>query len=135
MAFTIAHNIEKVNIKTAQMSINKLTSKTIKQIPVVLGEADIIKSIILLPGVTSAGEGASGFNVRGGAVDQNLILLDEAIVFNSSHVFGSLYIYILSHFTLYSSISLYFVHTPQSTIPHHNIQYTLHVHYYTPHFT
>jgi hypothetical protein len=84
----IESNIEKVNIKTAQMSINKLTSKTIKQIPVVLGEADIIKSIILLPGVTSAGEGASGFNVRGGAVDQNLILLDEAIVFNSSHVFG-----------------------------------------------
>ena len=84
----IESNIEKVNIKTAQMSINRLTSKTIKQIPVVLGEADIIKSIILLPGVTSAGEGASGFNVRGGAVDQNLILLDEAIVFNSSHVFG-----------------------------------------------
>jgi len=76
----IESNIEKVNIKTAQMSINKLTSKTIKQIPVVLGEADIIKSIILLPGVTSAGEGASGFNVRGGAADQNLILLDEAIV-------------------------------------------------------
>ena len=84
----IESNIEKVNIKTAQMSINRLTSKTIKQIPVVLGEADIIKSIILLPGVTSAGEGASGFNVRGGAADQNLILLDEAIVFNSSHVFG-----------------------------------------------
>jgi len=84
----IQNDIEKVNIKTAQMSSNKLTSKTIKQIPVVLGEADIIKSIILLPGVTSAGEGASGFNVRGGAADQNLILLDEAIVFNSSHLFG-----------------------------------------------
>jgi hypothetical protein len=68
--------------------VNKLTSATIKQIPVVLGEADIIKSLILLPGVTSAGEGASGFNVRGGAADQNLILLDEAIVFNSSHLFG-----------------------------------------------
>ena len=84
----IKSNIEKTKIKTAQMSVNKLTSKTIKQIPVVLGEADIIKSIILLPGVTSAGEGASGFNVRGGSADQNLILLDEAIVFNSSHVFG-----------------------------------------------
>ena len=70
------------------MSTNTLTSKSIKQIPVVLGESDIIKSIILLPGVTSAGEGASGFNVRGGSADQNLILLDEAIVFNSSHVFG-----------------------------------------------
>ena len=84
----IKSNIEKVNIKTPQMSVNKLSAKTIKQIPVVLGEADIIKSIILLPGVTSAGEGASGFNVRGGSADQNLILLDEAIVFNSSHVFG-----------------------------------------------
>ncbi|WP_435415957.1 TonB-dependent receptor [Polaribacter aestuariivivens] len=84
----IESNIEKLNIRTPQMSVNKLTAATIKQIPVVLGEADIIKSLILLPGVTSAGEGASGFNVRGGAADQNLILLDEAIVFNSSHLFG-----------------------------------------------
>ena len=84
----IESNIERLNIRTPQMSVNKLTSKTIKQIPVVLGEADIIKSLILLPGVTSAGEGASGFNVRGGSADQNLILLDEAIVFNSSHLFG-----------------------------------------------
>jgi hypothetical protein len=84
----IESNIEKLNLKTPQMSVNNLTSSTIKQIPVVLGEADVIKSLILLPGVTSAGEGASGFNVRGGAADQNLILLDEAIVFNSSHVFG-----------------------------------------------
>jgi hypothetical protein len=84
----IESNIEKINIRTPQMSVNKLTSATIKRIPVVLGEADIIKSLILLPGVTSAGEGASGFNVRGGAADQNLILLDEAIVFNSSHLFG-----------------------------------------------
>ena len=84
----IEANIENLNVRTPQMSVNKLTSATIKQIPVVLGEADIIKSLILLPGVTSAGEGASGFNVRGGAADQNLILLDEAIVFNSSHLFG-----------------------------------------------
>ena len=84
----IEADIEKINIRSPQMSVNKLTSATIKQIPVVLGEADIIKSLILLPGVTSAGEGASGFNVRGGSADQNLILLDEAIVFNSSHLFG-----------------------------------------------
>lgn len=84
----IQTDIEKLNIKSPQMSVNKLTSASIKQIPVVLGEADVIKSITLLPGVTSAGEGASGFNVRGGAADQNLILLDEAVVFNSSHVFG-----------------------------------------------
>ncbi|MCL7762913.1 TonB-dependent receptor [Polaribacter sp. Z014] len=84
----IEGNVENLNVRTPQMSVNRLTSATIKQIPVVLGEADIIKSLILLPGVTSAGEGASGFNVRGGAADQNLILLDEAIVFNSSHLFG-----------------------------------------------
>eukprot|EP00560_Eucampia_antarctica_P009684 CAMPEP_0197829888 /NCGR_PEP_ID=MMETSP1437-20131217/6445_1 /TAXON_ID=49252 ORGANISM="Eucampia antarctica, Strain CCMP1452" /NCGR_SAMPLE_ID=MMETSP1437 /ASSEMBLY_ACC=CAM_ASM_001096 /LENGTH=157 /DNA_ID=CAMNT_0043431901 /DNA_START=464 /DNA_END=934 /DNA_ORIENTATION=- len=56
--------------------------------PVVLGEVDVIKSITLLPGVTNAGEGSSGFNVRGGGADQNLILLDEATIFNSSHLFG-----------------------------------------------
>nr|WP_025740048.1 TonB-dependent receptor [Aquimarina pacifica] len=84
----ITENVEKLNIRNPQMSVNKLSSATIKQIPVVLGESDVIKSIILLPGVTSGGEGASGFNVRGGASDQNLILLDEAIIFNSSHLFG-----------------------------------------------
>jgi hypothetical protein len=84
----IEADIERINLRSPQMSVNNLTSATIKNIPVVLGEADIIKSLILLPGVTSAGEGASGFNVRGGAADQNLILLDEAIVFNSSHLFG-----------------------------------------------
>lgn len=70
------------------MSANTLSSNTIKKIPVVLGEVDVIKAITLLPGVTSAGEGASGFNVRGGAADQNLILLDEATLYNSSHLFG-----------------------------------------------
>src|SRR5690606_27416839 len=70
----ITENVEKIDIKKTQMSVNNLTSSTIKDIPVVLGEADIIKAITLLPGVTNAGEGASGFNVRGGAVDQNLIL-------------------------------------------------------------
>ncbi len=84
----IENDIERVNIRKPQMSVNRLSAETIKQIPVILGEADVIKSILLLPGVTSAGEGASGFNVRGGAVDQNLILLDEAIIFNSSHLFG-----------------------------------------------
>ncbi|MDX1270474.1 TonB-dependent receptor [Bizionia paragorgiae] len=84
----ITNNIEKLNLKNPQMSVNALNASTIKQIPVVLGEPDVIKSITLLPGVTSAGEGASGFNVRGGAADQNLILLDEATLFNSSHLFG-----------------------------------------------
>lgn len=84
----ITENVEKLSLKSPQMSVNALSSSTIKQIPVVLGEADVIKAITLLPGVTNAGEGASGFNVRGGAADQNLILLDEATVFNSSHLFG-----------------------------------------------
>ncbi len=84
----ITENIENLSIKNPQMSINKLTSATIKEIPVVLGEADIVKAITLLPGVTSVGEGASGFNVRGGSADQNLILLDEATIYNSSHLFG-----------------------------------------------
>ena len=84
----VEDDVEKLNIRSPQMSVNKLSINTIKSIPAVLGEVDIIKSITLLPGVTSGGEGASGFNVRGGAADQNLILLDEAIIFNSSHLFG-----------------------------------------------
>ena len=84
----VTENIEKLNIKKPQMSVNSLSIKTIKNMPVVLGEVDVIKSITLLPGVTNAGEGSSGFNVRGGAADQNLILLDEATIYNSSHLFG-----------------------------------------------
>lgn len=84
----VEENIELLNVRNPQMSVNKLAINTIKKIPAVLGEVDVIKSITLLPGVTNAGEGASGFNVRGGAADQNLILLDEAIIFNSSHLFG-----------------------------------------------
>jgi len=84
----VKENVEKLNIRKPQMSVNALSAKTIKQIPVVLGEVDVIKSITLLPGVTTAGEGATGFNVRGGAADQNLILLDEAVIYNSSHLFG-----------------------------------------------
>ena len=76
------------NTRKPEMSVNKMSIATIKQMPVVLGEVDIIKSILFLPGVTNAGEGQSGFNVRGGGADQNLILLDEATIFNSSHLFG-----------------------------------------------
>lgn len=78
----------KSNTRKAEMSVNKLSISTIKQMPVVLGEVDIIKSLLLLPGVTNAGEGQSGFNVRGGGADQNLVLLDEATLFNTSHLFG-----------------------------------------------
>lgn len=84
----ITKNIEETNISKPQMSVNVLSANTIKQIPVVLGESDVIKAITLLPGVSNAGESSSGFNVRGGAADQNLILLDEATIYNSSHLFG-----------------------------------------------
>ncbi|GAL72261.1 TonB-dependent receptor plug precursor [Jejuia pallidilutea] len=84
----IAEESERLNIKSPQMSVSKLKLETIKNMPVVLGEVDIIKSIQLLPGVTSGAEGSAGFNVRGGAADQNLVLLDEAIIYNTSHLFG-----------------------------------------------
>ena len=84
----IKDNQGRANTRTPEMSVNKLSISAIKKMPVVLGEVDVIKSILLLPGVTNAGEGASGFNVRGGGADQNLILLDEATIYNSSHVFG-----------------------------------------------
>lgn len=81
-------DIERLNVKSPQMSVNNLSIATIKKIPAILGETDIIKSLLLLPGVSNAGEASSGFNVRGGATDQNLILLDEATIFNSDHLFG-----------------------------------------------
>ena len=84
----VTEDVERIRLRAPEMSVNRLSSNSIKQTPVVLGESDILKVIQLLPGVTSAGEGASGFNVRGGGADQNLILLDEATVFNSSHLFG-----------------------------------------------
>ena len=76
------------NVKSAEMSTTKLDIKTISKIPALLGEVDLVRSIQLLPGVSTVGEGATGFNVRGGSIDQNLVLLDEAPVFNSSHLFG-----------------------------------------------
>ncbi len=79
---------EDKNIKSMEMSVAKLDIKQIQKMPALLGEVDVIKSIQLLPGVTTVGEGASGFNVRGGNIDQNLVLMDEAPVYNSSHLFG-----------------------------------------------
>lgn len=84
----VTEDVERMDVRKPQMSVNTLAVQTIKKIPVVLGESDVIKSLVLLPGVTNAGEASSGFNVRGGAADQNLILLDEATIFNSSHLFG-----------------------------------------------
>lgn len=70
------------------MGVQKLTVKEMNNVPVIFGERDVLKTIQLLPGVKSAGEGNSGFYVRGGGADQNLILLDEATVYNASHVLG-----------------------------------------------
>jgi len=76
------------NVSDLQMSVEQLDMNTIQKLPTLLGETDVIRSIILLPGVSTVGEGAAGFNVRGGSIDQNLVVLDEAPVYNSSHLFG-----------------------------------------------
>lgn len=84
----IEADLQSSNVDALQMSTHKLSAKKIQEMPAFLGEVDVIKSITLLPGVTTVGEGAAGFNVRGGTVDQNLVLLDEAPIYNSSHLFG-----------------------------------------------
>lgn len=75
-------------LETAEMGVNALNIETIETMPAFLGEVDLLKSIQLLPGVQSAGEGSAGFYVRGGGPDQNLILFDEAVVYNASHLLG-----------------------------------------------
>lgn len=84
----ISGEAEDENVSSMEMSTNKLDIETIKKIPAFMGEVDVLKSIQLLPGVSTVGEGAAGFNVRGGGVGQNLVLLDEAPVYNPSHLFG-----------------------------------------------
>ncbi|WP_426478194.1 TonB-dependent receptor [Chryseobacterium sp. CBSDS_008] len=76
------------NLTSAQMGSETLSIKNIEKLPVLFGEKDVMKTIQLLPGIKSNGEGSSGFSVRGGATDQNLILLDEAPVYNASHLLG-----------------------------------------------
>ena len=88
-----AQRTPKADIRTPQTSVVSVPIETIKKLPVLVGEVDIIKSLQQLPGVSNAGEASSGFNVRGGASDQNLILLDQATIFNASHLFGFLSIY------------------------------------------
>jgi outer membrane cobalamin receptor len=76
------------HVTKAQMGMEKLDIQETARLPIIFGEKDILKTIQLLPGVKSAGEGSSGFFVRGGSADQNLILLDEAPVYNASHLLG-----------------------------------------------
>ena len=76
------------NVKNSEMGTVTLSLERIKTLPVLFGEVDILKTLQLLPGVQSAGEGNSGFYVRGGGPDQNLVLLDDAVVYNTGHLFG-----------------------------------------------
>ena len=85
---TITSNKANHNISFTQMSMVKLDARAIKELPVSLGEVDLLKSITLLPGIQSSGELGTGFFVRGGGADQNLILLEDIPIFNSSHLFG-----------------------------------------------
>ncbi|WP_144914583.1 TonB-dependent receptor [Mucilaginibacter frigoritolerans] len=76
------------NVRSAELGVSKLTIATIKQIPAAFGEADVLRVVLTLPGVKSVGEATTGFNVRGGAADENLILLDGATIYNPAHFFG-----------------------------------------------
>jgi hypothetical protein len=93
--FEESHNLQEIkvsanntNASRTQMSMMRVDAKQIKELPVLMGEADVIKSVVMMPGVQSVGELSSGFNVRGGNVDQNLVLIDGAPVYNTSHLFG-----------------------------------------------
>lgn len=76
------------NVKGVEMGLQKIDIKTIKQVPVVFGEADVLRVVMTLPGVKSVGEASTGLNVRGGSADQNLILFNDATIYNPSHFFG-----------------------------------------------
>lgn len=76
------------NVRNVQLGTDRLTIKAIKQVPTAFGEADILKAVLMLPGVKTVGEASTGFNVRGGSSDQNLILFNDATIYNPSHFFG-----------------------------------------------
>jgi hypothetical protein len=84
----VTDKVKNQQVTKAQMGIEKVNMAAIKDVPVLFGEKDVLKTLQLLPGIKSAGEGNSGFYVRGGSSDQNLILLDEANVYNASHLLG-----------------------------------------------
>jgi hypothetical protein len=84
----ISSKKENENITSAQMEVTRLDPKSIETIPILFGEQDVMKTLQLTPGVKGAGEGNAGFFVRGGGADQNLILLDESVVYNASHLLG-----------------------------------------------
>ncbi|MFA5850342.1 MAG: TonB-dependent receptor [Bacteroidales bacterium] len=87
-AIVVSPERRDINIKSVEMGVERLNIKQLETIPVLFGEKDILKTIQLLPGISAASEGSSGFTVRGGTIDQNLILLDEAPVYSASHLMG-----------------------------------------------
>jgi len=105
----IRDEAEDYNISDLSIGTTRLNIETLKNLPPLMGEVDVIRSIMLLPGITTVGEGATGYNVRGGSVDQNLVLLDEAPVFNSSHFFG--------FFTAFNSLAIKDVTISKGGIP------------------
>ncbi len=86
--FEVVGEAENNNVESIEMSVVKMEMETIKKIPALMGEVDILRAIKLLPGVQSGGEGSTGFFVRGGGLDQNLVLIDGAPVYNASHLLG-----------------------------------------------
>ena len=103
-AVIVRETASDANVSATQIGINRLSPKEIKELPTLLGEPDVIRSLLTLPGVTTVGEGATGFNVRGGTIDQNLVMQDGALVFNTAHVLGFFSIFnpdIIRNVTLY----------------------------------
>jgi len=89
----VSSEVADENVSEVNVGATKLKMKSIKEMPSFMGEADVIKSLLMLPGISSAGEATQGFNVRGGTVDQNLTLMDDIIIFNPSHLFGFFSVY------------------------------------------
>jgi len=101
---TVRAQAADASVAEVQVGIARLDVKNIERVPTIMGEADVIKNLLLFPGVTSVGEGTLGFNVRGGDVDQNLIVQDEGFLFNSSHALG---FFSTFNSNLISSVELY----------------------------
>lgn len=85
---TVSAESKDANVASSKVGRTKIDTKFLKRLPAFLGEADVVRTMTLLPGISTVGEGATGFNVRGGNIDQNLVLLDHAPIYNSSHLFG-----------------------------------------------
>ena len=85
---TVISSKPEENIRSTETGVAKLSIRSIRKIPAFMGEIDVVRSLQMLPGVSTVGEGSTGINIRGGSIDQNLVLMDDAPVFNSSHLFG-----------------------------------------------